>query len=103
MSVQREGTSWKPPRTLVGPPTCHLCVSECWYPGPLTVIVHDADPDQPDDGAARLGRGWSVAAEVAATPSAVTTSRGRRTSGVLHSDRIEYASPRLLTGSMNRA
>mgnify|MGYP000302346677 CR=1 FL=1 len=30
VSVQRDGTSRKLPRTLVGPLTCHLCVSECW-------------------------------------------------------------------------
>jgi hypothetical protein len=29
VSVQRDGTSRKLPRTLVGPLTCHLCVSEC--------------------------------------------------------------------------
>jgi hypothetical protein len=30
---------------------------------------------------------------VATTPSAVATSRGRRTAKVLQSDRIEYAGP----------
>ncbi len=30
MSVQREGTNWKLPRTLVSPLICHFWVSECW-------------------------------------------------------------------------
>jgi hypothetical protein len=47
VSVQREGTSWKLPRRVVGPLTCHLCVSECWKPAPVTAIVQEAEPDQP--------------------------------------------------------
>jgi len=28
--------------------TFHRCVSVCWYPDPVTEIVHEADPDQRD-------------------------------------------------------
>jgi hypothetical protein len=79
VSVQREGTNWKLPRAFVGPLTCHRCVSECWYPGPVTVIVHEAEPHQPCDPAAPAEAGWSVAADVAETASAAATSMGRGT------------------------
>ena len=55
MSVQLDGTNRKLPRTVVWPPTCHFCVSECWYPGPVIEIVHEAEPDQPGAVAAPPG------------------------------------------------
>jgi len=79
VSVQCEGTRWKLPRTVVGPATCHLCVSECWYPGPVTAIVHEAEPDHLGGAAAPPEAGWRAAADAAATASAAAESRGRGT------------------------
>ena len=88
MSVQREGTNWKLPRTVVGPLTCHLCVSECWYPGPVTVIVHEAEPDQPGDAAAPPEPGWSVAADCGRD-----RQRGRDEHGARHGGQSRTGRP----------
>src|SRR4051812_27683253 len=76
VSAQCEGTSLKAPRATIGPLTCHFCVSECWYPGPVTLIVQAADPDHPGDAAA-------AEAHMAATTMVTATDAGRITTGSL--------------------
>ena len=53
--------------------TARKLTAACW-PGPLTVIVHEAEPDQPGDTAPPADVGRSVAADVAEAANAAATS-----------------------------
>src|SRR5262249_53289531 len=84
VSVQREGTNRNAPLTVWRPPTCHRCVSVCWYPGPVVPIVHDAAPDQRAGAAAPPAPAWIAAATTAEAVTPAATSELRDMQAVSH-------------------